>query len=527
MGTPAAVVPQPPPGDPSGNGWPTFVPSASFQLRRLTSDQYVASVKSLLGVSVAGMPPIEPVSKVSGSTAIGASSAIVSSAGVGQFETAALFLAHAAFLVPASRQKIVPCTPTGLNDTVCFRSFVSAFGQRAFRRPLSPEEVDRYAALAATAATSTNDVWQGLEVTVTAFLQSPNFLYLAEVGEPDPQTPGRARYTGFEMASRLSYFLTNNTPDDELLTVAASGSLVTPEGVRLQAQRLLGTAGAHDALRTFFTDLLALEGLDTLNRPVQAFPGSSPTLGAALKEQALLTLEDLVFTRNADYREAFDQPATFVNAELATFYGLTALSGSGFARVSLPVGSPRAGLLGQAGVLAVHDHADGTSPTKRGLFVLTRLLCQDLALAPPANLVIPPPPTGMLTARQRLEQHAQIANCASCHRQMDSVGLSLEHFDALGVYRDTDRGMAIDDSGELSGGKYKGEAGLGALIHRHPALQPCLTQELYGVSVGHIPTEFDRQTFGSLVGAFDSSGARLLALLSAITASDGFRFVPN
>jgi hypothetical protein len=109
---------------------------------------------------------------------------------------------------------------------------------------------------------------------------------------------------------------------------------------------------------------------------------------------------------------------------------------------------------------------------------------------------------------------------------MDSVGLSMEHFDALGVYRETDQALAIDDSGTIGGIGYQGVAGLGALMKSHRATDPCLVQALYGASVGHVPSEFDRDGFGSLVSQFDSSGAKVQTLLQAITTSEGFRHAP-
>jgi hypothetical protein len=195
--------------------------------------------------------------------------------------------------------------------------------------------------------------------------------------------------------------------------------------------------------------------------------------------------------------------------------------------VTLPASTHRAGLLGRAGVLAARDHGDGTAPTRRGLFVLTRLLCQDLPLAPPASLDIPQPPTGLLTARQKLEQHSQNAVCDSCHRHTDPVGLSLEHFDAMGVYREKDHGLEIDDSGALAGQPYQGEIGLSTALRAHPALGPCLIQSLYGVGVGHLATEFDRPTFTALARDFAANGSRVRALLAAIVASDGFRYLPK
>jgi hypothetical protein len=474
------------------------------------------------------MPPVEGVSAVGGFSAIGASTAALSSAGVGQFEGAARFLAHAAF-APASRQKLVPCTPAGVADTTCLGAFVTTFGQRAFRRPLTSDESTRYTAAAAQAAMALGDAWQGLEAITTAFLQSPGFLYLTEVGEPDPQSAGRLRFTSYEMASRLAYFLTNDTPDDALLAAAASNALVTPAGVQAQAARLLALPAAHDAVGSFFRALLALDNLDTFTRPTALFPQYTGTIGAAMKQETLLGIDDLVFAGDGDYRHLFDRTDTFLNAELAGLYGVPAPAGTGFQRVTLPASTHRAGLLGQAGVLAARDHADGTSPTRRGLFVLTRLLCQNLPLAPPANLTIPPPPTGNITARQRLEQHASNAVCAACHQETDPVGLSLEHFDAMGAWRDTDHGLPIDDTGSYGGKTFQGELGLGAMLRDHPALEPCLAQALYGVGVGHLPTEFDRPTFTALVQGLttNAAGAHIRALLAAIVASDGFRYLPK
>jgi Protein of unknown function (DUF1592)/Protein of unknown function (DUF1588)/Protein of unknown function (DUF1595) len=483
-------------------------------------------VQTLLSVSVAGMPPIEGIPKVAGFSGVGASSVAVSSAGVSQFENAARFLAAAAFAPTGPRAKLVPCTPTGPADAACITSFVTAFGKRAFRRPLTAAESTAYAALASQVATATSDVWQGLQAATSAFLQSPHFLYLTEVGEPDPASPGRYRFNGYEMASRLAYFLTNNTPDDPLLAAAAAGSLVTVAGAQAQATRLLALPAAHDAVRAFFTGLLALDALDTLTRPPQVFPKFTPTLGAAMKQETLMTLDDLVFASDGDYRHVFDQPDTFLNAELAALYGVPAPAATGFARATLPASAGRVGLLGQAGVLAVHDHDDATSPTRRGLFVLTRLLCENLPLTPPAGLVIPAPPTGNLTARQRLGQHATNAVCAACHQQTDPVGFSLEHFDAMGVYRDTDHGLPIDDTGVIGGITYHGVAGLAAVMRDHPALRPCLVQALYDVGVGHLATTFDRDTYAGLVTELETNGARVRGLLAKLAVSDGFRSLP-
>jgi hypothetical protein len=518
IAAPGAVSGEPPATPPVAqltDGYPVFQPTVAYQLRRLTTAQYLASAQTLLNVSATAM--VEAVPPVAGFEAIGASSVVVSSGGVAEFEDAARSLAHTAF---TSGAPPTPCTPSSTTDTTCFTAFVTQFGQRAFRRPLDSDEIASYTMLAANVATLTNDPMAALEATTTAFLQSPDFLYLVEIGESDGA--GRLRFTDYEMASRLSYFLTENTPDDQLLAAAAAGMLTTPEGVQAQAERLLAMPQARTAVRHFFTAMFALDGLDTLNRDVAQFPSFTPTLAAALKEQTLRTFEDLVFDSDGDYRALFDSAPTFVNDELATFYGVTP-PGNGTAFSKVTVDGKRLGLLGQAGVLSVHDHAYGTSPTKRGLFVLTRLLCQPLALSPPANLTIPPPPSGMLTARQRFEQHRQNAVCASCHLPMDSLGLSLEKFDALGEYRDTEYGMTIDDTGVLGPTTFKGEPALGTLLQQTPALEPCLAQAVFQSGVGRVAQQFDQASFQG----FASNGGHVRALLSKIAVSDAFRYVPE
>jgi uncharacterized protein DUF1588/uncharacterized protein DUF1592/uncharacterized protein DUF1585 len=301
---------------------------------------------------------------------------------------------------------------------------------------------------------------------------------------------------------------------------------LTQTGVQEQATRLLALPAARNAVRNFFSALLVLDGLPTMVRKAELFPQFTPTLAASMREETLLGFENLVFDSDGDYRRVYDQNTTFINAELAALYGVPAPSSDGFMQVTLPPSSHRVGLLGQAGVLAPRDHVDGTAPTRRGLFVLTRLLCQELPLAPPADLAIPPAPTGELTAKQALEQHSTNPVCASCHMETDPVGLSLEHFDAIGAYRDTDRGMAIDDTGSIDGTTYQGLEGLGAMLRDHPALGPCLIQSLYHVSVGHRSTQFDQPTFASMVEIFDESGSHIMPLLAGIVASDGFRYLP-
>lgn len=343
-----------------------------------------------------------------------------------------------------------------------------------------------------------------------------------EVGETDPQDATRRRYDNYEMASRLSYFFWNSTPDDALLDAAERGELTGAQGLRTQAARLAQAPRAREALTAFFVELLGLDGLDTLSKDATLFPRMTPTLATAMREETIRAIDEVTFERDADLREIFDSRTTFVNTELAALYGLPAPTAAGFSRVELPTGIPRRGILGHASFLALHSHAERSSPTLRGKFIRETLMCQGLPEAPP---VIPElPGTEGLTLRQRLEQHRTDMYCASCHRLMDPMGLGLENFDAIGAYRATDQGQPIDPSGDVDGVAFNDAASLGTLLRNHEDTASCLALTLYRYATGHLETRGERRSTDSVLTAFTAAGHRFRALAVEIATSDGFRY---
>ncbi|HTU59221.1 MAG TPA: DUF1595 domain-containing protein, partial [Polyangiales bacterium] len=219
-------------------------------LRKLTVEQYENSVRDLLGAHVQLPPDIELEADVAqnGFYAVAASNATLSPAATEKLEQAAYALA-AQGLSSAHRAELVPCSPAAVTDSQCAEKFFKDFGRRAFRRPLAAAELTRYAKIADTAATTLGDFYQGLEFAIAAVLQSPNFLFRVELGEADPGNSTRLRYTGYELATRLSYALWNTTPDDKLLAAAESGEL--SDGLADEAARLLADSRAARALDNF------------------------------------------------------------------------------------------------------------------------------------------------------------------------------------------------------------------------------------------------------------------------------------
>lgn len=499
-----------------------FTPAPS-RLRKLTKAQYQNSLRDLLETTVT-LPKdaIEDDSEKNGFTAIGASFVTISPRGVEQYETASMGLARQVMADTSKRSTLVGCNPTTVTDATCTRAFVTRFGRRAFRRPLGAEEIDRWTAIAADAQTKLASFWEGMEIAVGGMLTSPHFLYRVELGEPDPDRPGVLRYTNWEMASRLSYFLRNTTPDDALLDAAERGELSSVEGLKAQVDRLLSSADAKGSLDAFFAELLHLSPLDGLTRDKTLFPAMTPTLGASMRTETLKLFEDVVFERDADVRELFDSKTTFVDPALAKLYGVTAPSGAGFAKVAL---DDRAGILGHASFLSVNAHVGSSSPTYRGKAIRERFLCESMPAPPSSVPPLPEPAPGeRATARQRLSMHRKVEPCASCHKLMDPIGLGLENFDAIGAFRTKENDAPIDPSGDLDGKAFAGPKDLARLLREDARVAPCFARNLYRHAAGHVELPGEEPAIRQVIGAFGDAGFRVKSLALAIVTSDAFRF---
>ncbi len=499
---------------------------ASARIRRLTRAQYTNALRDLLGGPIDLAPDdLEEDSERNGFAAIGASYVTISPRGVEQYEAAALAAAKQALGDATRREALSGCAPKDTVDEACTRAFLSKLGRRAFRRPMTDDELARWVSVATDAQTKLASFWEGLELATAGVLMSPSFLFRVEVGEPDPEHPGWLRYTGYELATRLSFFLRNTTPDDALLDAAERGELATASGLESHARRLLEGEQAHASLDEFFAELLHLAPLAGLTRDAAAFPHMSPTLGASMRGETLALFEDVVFRRDGDVRELFDSKKTFVNAELAKLYGLEAPSGAGFVAVTLPSDQPRVGIFGHASFLAVNAHVTRSSPTYRGKAIRERILCESM---PPPPDDVPPLPDASsgdrATARQRLEMHRKVEPCKSCHQMMDPIGLGLENFDAIGAHRTEENGVKIDPSGDVDGAPFAGPRELAKLLRSDPRTGPCFARNLFRHAAGHVETKGEEPVIQAIVERFASGGYRVKSLALAIVTSDAFRY---
>jgi len=500
-----------PPGD--------FVPQTAG-LRRLTIPQYRNAIRDLFGPDVTATTEFEPDTMLSGFTSIGAARVGLSAKITEQFETSALAIAKQVLTNTATRGALLGCTPAAVTDDACTRTFVQKLGRRAWRRPLIEEEIVQYIGIARTAQTQLNDFYGGLQYALAGLLQSPHFLYRVELGRPDTAQPARVAFADHELATRLAFFLWNSTPDDQLLDAADARQLTQGGGLVTQAQRLLASTRVQTAMETFFGELYRLGELDELTLLPSLFPQMTPTVGAAMRGETLRFLNDIAFGRGGDFREIFDGRGTFVNKELAGLYGLPAPAGTDYVATMLPDSGMRAGLLGQASFLAVSSQPNRGSPTRRGKFIREMMLCQSIPTPPPD--VTPFPDAAPGTAREKLTSHRQNPACSGCHAIMDPIGLALENFDGIGAFRTTDKGLAIDATGELDGVSFDGPRQLGAAIKNHPESASCVARQLYRHAMAHVENAGEEAAIFALSKAFQDGGYRFRALVENVVKSPAF-----
>ena len=411
--------------------------------------------------------------------------------------------------------------------------FIPAFAERAFRRPVAPEEVAAYVDLAKTTHAESKSLAAALRVGYRAILCAPGFLYFNE-------QPGLL--DDYALASRLSYFLTGGPPDQTLLASAGSGTLHKPAVLRQQVGRMLAQGAAADdepteAERQFTTDFTAewldLDQIDFTVPDRRRYWLFDPIVQMAMLDEAHAFIGGLLH-KDGPVVSLVAADHTFLNSRLARFYGVEGVAGGKLRQVSLPGSSPRGGVLTLGAVLKVTANGTTTSPVVRGAWVAERLL----------GLTIPPPPAGVpaiepdirgaTTIREQLAKHQADASCASCHRQMDPYGFALESFDPAGQWRTKYRSFVkgskqtsqpIDASGQLPDGRVF--SGIEELKHEL-ALQPA---DIARGVVGHLlvygtggELSFrDRQAVEEIVAAAKASGYGLKTLLTEVVASELFR----
>ena len=330
------------------------------------------------------------------------------------------------------------------HETACHEQVIREFGRRAFRDELTAEQVEVYADL--FAGESSFD--EGLHLVVSTMLQSPYLIYRRELGVADASHAGEFVLTPYELASELSYMLTDSPPDDQLLNRAAAGQLASQADLDEVALSLLASEAGRHSLSHFVHGWLEIDGLPSKAKDPSVFDLSAPLREAMLAETSEFFLE--LLQSGGTIGDLFGADFTMLNQSLAAFYGLSTSSSDSFARVSL-AGQRPTGVLGHGSFLTMHALPDNSSPVQRGVRVRERLLCQDLPPIPEnldTNLATD---GGARTNRERYAMHSQSTACSGCHQVIDPVGFAFEEYDAFGRFRETEGGSPVDATGELDG----------------------------------------------------------------------------
>lgn len=489
--------------------------AATSGARRLTRVEYDNTIESLLGDDTrpgfAALPEDKYDPFDNNFQKQQASQPLIESVETLAEQIAVRFLADT-----ARRDALVGCTPSGPDDADCLRGFVTRFGRLALRRPLTDEEVDRYMTLQSFAVERA-DFWVGVELVLRAILQDPEFLYRIELGEAVAGQDGLFALNGYEIATRLSYFLWAAPPDAALLDIAEEGGLDSSAERRDVAATMLEDPRAVEQVLRFHALWLGYDHLP-----------HSAELNEAMMAESEALVRRVVFEDDGDYFDLFRADETWVGDLLANQYGLTPPGQS--EPTWVPYGdSGRQGILSHGSVLSAFAKFSDTSPTQRGKFIRTRLLC-DVIQPPPPNVNVDEPPQSPDSDCKwdRYAAHRSSGACATCHGQMDPIGFGLENFDREGRYRTHDEGLPecpIAGDGEIVGtGTFNGPAELSDLLISSGELGPCAVQNVWRFAVGRDLGEADDAAIGDLWRAFDAGGRHFQSLLLEVVASEAFGY---
>ncbi|HWP85032.1 MAG TPA: DUF1592 domain-containing protein [Terriglobia bacterium] len=428
-----------------------------------------------------------------------------------------------------SRQRIFTCQPgeKAAEQQACARQILSRLARRAFRRPVSAEDINSLMQFY-NQGHGEGGFEAGIQMALRRLLVSPEFLFRLE-RDPANAPPGAVySLSDLELASRLSFFLWSSLPDEALLELAEQGQLRQPGVLEQQVRRMLADARSEALIRNFVGQWLYLRNMEKVVPDPEAFPEFDENLRRAFIQETELLLKTML-RQDRPVTEILSADYTFLNERLARHYGIPNVYGSHFRRVSLPADSPRRGLLGKGSVLTVTSYATRTSPTFRGKWVLENLLG-----SPP-----PPPPNNVpslvdrgkdgkiLSVREQMEMHRKNPACSGCHAPMDPLGFALENFDAIGRWR-TASGAGntpIDASGELPDGtKFQGPAELRALLlRRQEEFLRTFTEKLLTYALGRGVEYYDKPAVRKIVREAAPNDYRWSSMILGVVKSAPFQ----
>jgi cytochrome c551/c552 len=426
----------------------------------------------------------------------------------------------------ASRKKILTCRPaTAVQELPCARTILSTLARKAYRRPLTNADTDTLTSFYRSGSEH-GGFEQGIENGLQFILAHPEFVFRSE-NAPAGVKPGEAyRISDLELASRLSFFLWSNIPDDELISMASQGKLKDPGVLEQQVRRMLADSRSQELVKNFAGQWLGLRTLQSSTPEGTIYPDFDDNLRQAMRTEAEMFFDSII-REDRSLTELLTADYTFVNERLAAHYGIPNVYGTQFRRVNLQGEfDVRRGLLGKGSVQLVTSNSDRTSPVLRGKWVLENLLGTHPPNPPPNVPPLKPnPTTGPQTMRQRMEEHRANPACSSCHKMMDPIGFALENFDGTGKWRIREAGQKLDASGQLvDGSPIDGVVSLRENLLRYsPQFVRTVTEKLLTYALGRGVEYDDMPVVRSIVREAAKNDYRFSVVVLEIVRSMPFR----
>jgi len=490
-------------------------------LRRLTHREYDATVRDLLGVDASAAVATFPADVVTSSfDNNGLNQTISVLLGERYFAAAKAFAAEVVADADL-RAEVIGCDPATAG---CLAEFVAAFGARAFRRPLTGEETDRFVALAQTQS----DPLDQASIVIEAALQSPEFLFRVEIGVEDPDHPERRKLTGHEVATRLSYFLWGTMPDDALMAAAAAGELDEVDSLTLVAEDMLADERAQATMRAFADQWFRLDTIAGQTRDAESFPEFDEDLQLAMREELDRMIAAAMWSDGADFLSLYTTRIGHVNDALAGVYGIEPPGSSELQAHDFADDPLRGGLFTTAAFATASSRASETSPVQRAVFVRKLALC-DPPPPPPPEIPSIEPDEGE-SVQDAFERHIdQGDSCAACHLALDPIGFGLERYDSIGRLRsEYSSGDPVRLAGEITVDgmphEFEGGVELGAIVAGSAQAESCAVTHAWRWALGRDEDVADGCGRAQALATFVDAEHGFAALLVAVVQTDAFRY---
>jgi hypothetical protein len=501
---------------------------ATSQIPRLTNAQYDRTLRDLLGVTSLKASGDAAPSSILATDQAGS----LTSLGWSSYDSVAKLVAAQVMSDPASKARFLKCSTT---EATCLHDTVVSFGRRAFRRPLSTEELAAFDAVLAKGAkiTKTGAPDEVAEALLYLFLISPSFLQRGEIAE-QADSAGHFTLSSFEVASRLSYMLWGSAPDDALNQAADANQLSTPAQLKAQAERMLALPQARDMVSAFHRSYLLMgtnTRWDTAERDPALFPQFNKTLVPVIAQETQKFFDDVVFEQKGTLKDLLLSPVAFVNAATAPLYGLDASKfGSELTKTQLDP-AQRPGFLTRLGFLNAYSSYNRTSPILRGAFITKQILAVPIGTPPPGAETTPLPATSDLdTNRKQVDQQTSATACSTCHHGfINPAGFAMEAFDAAGRWQTNElaTGVALDTSSDpiIDGvpTHVTGPADLMAKIAGSQMAQRSYAEKWVAYAYERPSNQNDACTVDTLSQKLTAGGYNVLNLIADLTQTEAFQ----